>query len=57
MEKKEGEVIIWHPNGQINLLETYKENILHGLWTRWTKEGVKIEEKHYLEGKEEGETY
>ncbi len=50
-----GKVINYYVNsGKKNIIETYKDGIKDGLWTRWYENGKKKEEKNYKNGKLDG---
>lgn len=52
----EGQLVLWHENGQKDLDVLYKEGKEQGLLSSWYENGNKQIERNYLNGKEQGLT-
>jgi antitoxin component YwqK of YwqJK toxin-antitoxin module len=45
---------IYYENGHVRDIQSYKNNLMHGKWESFNKEGVRIAEAHYRMGKKDG---
>ncbi|MEA3443366.1 MAG: toxin-antitoxin system YwqK family antitoxin, partial [Bacteroidota bacterium] len=55
--KRDGEVILYFKSGEKNEIRKYKMNLMHGTWTTWNEQSVKIAEANYNNGKKNGKWF
>jgi len=53
----DGETRVYHPNGELNELRSYKQGKMHGVWKTWNDKGIQTAEARYLDGEKDGKWY
>ncbi len=53
--EKDGEVLVYFENGELNEIRSYKRNIMHGSWITYNEHKQKIGLANYQDGKKHGE--
>lgn len=55
--KKNGLMKLFYPDGSINELRMYKNNLMHGTWVTFNDKGIKTAEANYALDKKNGKWY
>ena len=47
---KQGIHVFYHDNGNVHILSSYKDDLLHGTYYVYSRDGIEVESRNYVNG-------